>query len=105
MASWFTLKDAAGLVLMCRSATCQTEGTHRASLEIPMCHLDLTGGGVGAVLPSDPKRNKPWKMVNFLESVAGPMFNVFLSTQSKTHSILGQKEVKESIGEEEGCAN
>lgn len=67
------------------------------SLEIPKCCLDLTQG---AVLSSDPKRNKPQMIVNFPKSVAGSVFNVFLSTQSKTQSILGQKELKGPMGEE-----
>ena len=62
-----------------------------------MCYLDLIQG---AILPSDPKQYKSWKMVNFLESVAGSMFSVFLSSQSKTHSILGQKVMKGLIREE-----
>lgn len=39
-------------------------------------------------------------MVSFLKLLAGSILNVFLSIQSKTHSILGQKEVKGPIGEE-----
>lgn len=73
------------------------EGMHKTNLEIPMCYLDLIQG---AILPSDPKQYKSWKMVNFLESVAGSMFSVFLSSQSKTHSILGQKVMKGLIREE-----
>lgn len=62
-----------------------------------MCCLDFTQG---AVLSSDPKQNKPQKIVNFPKSVAGSVFNVFLSTQSKTQSMLGQEEAKGPMGEE-----
>lgn len=67
------------------------------SLETPVCCLDLTQG---AVLSSDRKENKPQMMVNFPNSVAGSVFNVFLSTQSETQSILGQKELKGPTGKE-----
>lgn len=55
------------------------------SLEVSMCCLDLTHG---AVLSSDPKQNKSQKIVSFPKSVARFTFQ---STQSKIHSILGQR--------------
>lgn len=74
-----------------------TEGMHKMSLRVPLCCLDLIQGEIS---PSDPKQNKPWKMVNFLKSVAGSVFNALSSAQSKTHRILGQKEGKGPTGEE-----
>ena len=73
------------------------EGTYKINLAVPVCYLDLTQG---AILSSDPKKNKLQKIVHSLKSVAGSMFNAFLSTKSKTHSILGQKEVKRPMEEE-----
>lgn len=47
----------------------------------------LSGFNPGAILSSDPKQNKPQKIIHFLKSLAGSMFNAFLSTKNKTHSL------------------
>ena len=47
----------------------------------------LSGFNPGAILSSDPKQHKPQKTIHFLKSLAGSMFNAFLSTKSKTHSV------------------
>lgn len=73
------------------------EGMHKTNLEIPMCYLDLIQG---AILPSDPKQYKSWKMVNFLEWLDPCLVCSYQVRARHTHSILGQKVMKGLIREE-----
>lgn len=60
----------------------------------------LSGFHPGGSIISWPQTEQTPEIVNFPKSVAGSVFNVFLSIQSKTQSLLGQKEVRGPVGEE-----